>query len=169
MILRQPYLRSARMVLVIVGASGLGWLVFSLVPHWRPSEFRELVATSATVALGIAVTFLPWVLASRFADLFGALPGDAYREHRLIGSIRDAMLADRTVDGAVAALHRLEATPVYSLPWTPVRKALRRQLELSVEYRRSKRTPTPEEMSTLTRETFRAWNEAIDRTRHFWR
>ena len=169
LLLRERYMRSLRVLLLVVACSIGGSVIFAVVPRWTLGEVDELAVTLAGAAIGIGIVALPLWICSRMGILFSALRPADYREHELIGAVRRSLSQGATSERRAEAKAMLEDTPLAGEDWRPVREALLAQIEQSANLRAGKRITNEAELLAARRTTIRAWRTALDRRSRFIR
>lgn len=169
LILRERYMRSVRVLVLVLACSIAGSVIFALVPRWTPGDVDALAATIVGAAVGIGVVALPLLICHRMGSIFSALPTADYREHELIGEVRRSLAQNATTGRLAEAKATLEDTPLADEEWRPVRAALLAQIGQSVHLRAGAQAIDAEELIDSRRRTIRAWRTALDRRSRFLR
>lgn len=167
LVMREPFMRSAKMASVVVACGIAGWLVLRSAPAASMADPTSVGATVGFGVLGIGLAALPYLSASRFEGYLTALPGDDYREHALIRTVRESLLRDPTVEREASVRALLDRTPVPSPEWSAVRAAVRDQLDLMAAMRVSGEVDRAKVIASA-QATRHAWKSAIRQRRRSW-
>lgn len=168
-IVRERYMRSARMVLVTVICAAAAFAVATATPSWSLSDPWTVGGTLVFAATSLALAAAPYALASRFEGFLSALPPSDYREHSLIRDVRHRLWKAPTAETEVEARGALQAKPTDIEEWHAVRGALLSQIELSS---RARASGIPLDIDTALgsrRSTISLWRTAIARRSRFFR
>lgn len=157
-LLRHPYLRSIRVVGILIACAGA-----CLALAAAPPPVGTLIPPALVLVAPVA--------AFRFGRAVSALPPPDYDESQMIRSIRETLRrGDATTQVAEArAKERLMGSDAPSPEWETVRKALLEQIDLVAAHRRGDRELSVFEATASWRKTVAAWNAAIEARRRFLR
>lgn len=169
LILRERYMRSLRVLVLVVGCSIGGSVIFTVVPRWTLGDVDELAVTLIGGAIGMGIVVLPLVICSGMGSYFSALRPTDYREHELIGAVRRLLSQGATSERRAEAIAMLEGAPLAGEDWRPVREALLAQIDQSAKLRPGQQVINEAELLAARRTTIRAWRTALDRRSRFFR
>lgn len=168
-IMREPYMRSARVAGVVAACTVAGSMILAVAPPWTLGDPGELTTNLVVGIIGIGVVAAPLLICSRWGAWLSALPPDDYREHERILTIRRLLARGATTERRSQATTLLESTPAPADEWLPVRAALVRQIRQSEDLRSSHPGTTMDGALTARRELMTVWRSALERRRRFFR
>jgi hypothetical protein len=168
-IMREPYMRSARVAGVVAGCTLAGSMILNAAPPWTLGDLGELAINLMVGIVGIGVVAAPLLICSRWGARLSALPPDDYREHERIVAIRRLLAHGATAERRSQAMTLLESVPAPADEWLPVRAALVRQIGQSEDLRSDHPDTTMHGALTARRELMTLWRSALERRSRFFR
>lgn len=169
MIMRERYMRSARVAGVVAACTAAGSLILGVAPPWTLGDLGELATNLAIGVIGVGVVAAPLLICSRWGPWLSALPPDDYREHERIVAIRRLLARGATAERRSQAMTLLGSVPAPAAEWLPVRAALLRQIRQSEDLRSDRPGTTMDGAMTARRELMTVWRSALERRSRFFR
>lgn len=157
-LMRHPYLRSARLLIVLALSGGTALLLTILSP-----QLGSILAVPALL--------VPLVAGLHLGRYLSALPPADFDESEMIDAIRRSLHQSRSnVDNAGSeARDILRSRPLPAPEWAPVRRALLEQIDLVEGHKLGQHMVSHAEASRSSHKTIAAWRSAIEARRRFLR
>lgn len=168
LIMREPYMRSARVAALVGTTTLIAAALFAVTPGWSFGEPAQLMFTAVVAGLGVVAALVPIWIVNHWEPAFSALSQSFYAEHRLIRSTRDRLRADDSREAVVSAQSAISEMGAPPDGWQPARQALVEQLSVAAALRHGDPVP-PNVVAEAAHRTLSAWRSAIERTRTFFR
>jgi len=157
-LMRHPYLRSARLLVILALSGGTALLLTILSP-----QLGSILAVPALL--------VPLVASLLFGRHVSALPPADFDESEMIDAIRRSLhqSGSKVEDAASEARDMLRSHPLPAPEWAPVRHALLEQIDLVEGHRLGQHRVSQSEASRSSHKTIAAWRSAIEARRRFLR